>query len=377
MQVAVYYVSFSGPHSARLVCERQDVLSVNHVLTDAQLGAILCAWSTYGSVLHHAASTWSWRIPVLLQAAIPVVVLPFLIAMPQSPRWLVSRGRVDEARKVFADQHANGDLDDPLVQLELDEVVTALVAERDRASWLSMFTTRGNRWRMLIVIHTACGAQLNGVGIISYYLVPVLKTLGIAGYLDQCLISGGLSISNFIWATVASLLVERVGRRFLWLFSTGMMLVALIVVTALSAQFVKTGNDAVARTVIAFLYIFYAGYDLAWSPLNSAYTVEILTYHTRAKGLAVWTFATYLSLSFNTWVNPIALEHIAWKYYIVYIVVLCYLLLVIFFAYPETRGRTLEEVANVFDRDEPVPRPTPTETAKSSEDKSSAGGLEV
>jgi MFS family permease len=214
---------------------------------------------------------------------------------------------------------------------------------------------------MLIVLHTACGAQLNGVGIISYYLVPVLKSIGIASYLQQCLINGGLSISNFVWATIASMLTERVGRRPLWLFSTSVMLVSLVIITALSATFVSTGTDAVGRSVIAFLYLFYAGYDFAWSPLNSAYTVEILTYNMRAKGLAVWTFATYASLSFNTWVNPIALEHIAWKYYIVYIGVLCYLLVIIFFLYPETCGRTLEEVAHVFDRiNNPVDKPLDT-----------------
>lgn len=204
---------------------------------------------------------------------------------------------------------------------------------------------------MFIVINTACGAQLNGSGIISYWLVPVLKTLGITSYLSQCQISGGLSISNFFFATAASIAIERVGRRPLWLLSTGIMLVCLIAITALSAEYFKTHSSALAGTTVAFLYLFYAGYDLAWSPLNSAYTVEVLTYHMRAKGLALWTFATYVSLSFNTWVNPIALAHMGWKYYIVYIGVLCYLFAVVCFAYPETRGRTLEEVAQVFDQE--------------------------
>lgn len=86
------------------------------------------------------------------------------------------------------------------------------------------------------------------------------------------------------------------------------MLMALTVITALSAEFTKTGNKQIATACIGFLYVFYGGYDLAWSPLNSAYTVEVLNYHIRAKGLAVWTFTTYASLSFNTWVNSVALR---------------------------------------------------------------------
>lgn len=205
---------------------------------------------------------------------------------------------------------------------------------------------------MFVVIHTAAGAQLGGSGIVSYYLVPVLKLVGITSYTEQTLISACLNIWNFFLATGASFSIEKVGRRVLWLLSTGIMCLALCVVTGLSATFVTQPTPAIGRATIAFLFIFFGGYDLAWSPLNSAYTVEVLSYSIRAKGLAVWTFTTYASLSFNTWVNPKALASIGWKYYIVYVCVLVYLFIIIWFTYPETKGKTLEEVSEVFDKGE-------------------------
>lgn len=127
------------------------------------------------------------------------------------------------------------------------------------------------------------------------------------------------------------------------------MLATLAIITALSATFVEAPCPAIGGATIALLYRFYAGYDLAWSPLNVAYNVEILPFTIRAKGLAVWQGVTYCTLCINTWVNPVALNAIQWKYYLVYIGVLVYLIVVIWFFYPETRRRTLEENAEVFD----------------------------
>ena len=101
-------------------------------------------------------------------------------------------------------------------------------------------------------------------------------------------------------------------------------------------------------------------YDIAWTPLNIAYTVEVLPYHLRARGLAIWQMATAGALCINTWVNPIALKSIGYYYYIVYIAILVYLLVVAYFTFPETKGLSLEEVAERFDG--PSARVNPVES---------------
>lgn len=83
-------------------------------------------------------------------------------------------------------------------------------------------------------------------------------------------------------------------------------------------------------------------------PLGTPYTTEILPYGIRAKGIAISTISTYAALCINTWVNPIAMAAISWKYYFVYIGMCVYLFAVTWFFFPETKGRTLEEVAYVF-----------------------------
>jgi hypothetical protein len=104
--------------------------------------------------------------------------------------------------------------------------------------------------------------------------------------------------------------------------------------------------------VIPFLFIFFGGYDIAFTPLLISYPAEIWPFQLRARGMAVVLGSTYWALLFNIFVNPIALASITWKYYTVFISVLVIALVTIYFGYPETRGHTLEEMAVVFDGDE-------------------------
>lgn len=88
------------------------------------------------------------------------------------------------------------------------------------------------------------------------------------------------------------------------------------------------------------------------TPFQTAYPCEIWPYRLRSRGLTVTLTTSVVAIFFNTFVNPIALERIGWKYYIVFIVVLILLGLTVYFYYPETRGHTLEQMAVIFDGDD-------------------------
>lgn len=148
---------------------------------------------------------------------------------------------------------------------------------------------------------------------------------------------------------VGACLVDRAGRRALFLASTVIMLVSYVMITALSGSFTTTGTAAVGTAVVPFLFIYYAGYDIAFTPLVLAYPAEIWTFSLRAKGVAIAMMSNYGALLFNQFINPIAFEAIAWKYYIVYLVILLVILGTIYQWYPETHGYSLEEIAVIFD----------------------------
>jgi len=207
---------------------------------------------------------------------------------------------------------------------------------------------------MLLIVAIAWFSQWSGNGLVSFYLNQVFDSIGITNPTIQLLINGILAIWNLFWAVLAAILVERMGRRLLFNLSTVGMLIFFTMQTVCSAQFAIKGTEAAAHAVIAFIFLFYAAYDIAFTPLIISYTVEILPYSIRAKGFNVFNITVSVALIFNQYVNPIALSAIAWKYYIVYVCWIAFEMVFLWYFVIETKNRTLEETAALFDGEEEV-----------------------
>ncbi|KAF2661041.1 general substrate transporter [Lophiostoma macrostomum CBS 122681] len=313
-------------------------------------GAITSACITLGTLF--LSDSWSWRTPCLIQALFPALQLLGLRSVPESPRWLVSKGRTAEALAMLAKYHANGDSDDELVRYEFYEICEALEKERrdeTDVGFVAFARSKGNRHRLLICVLVGFMIQWAGNGIVSYYLAPILKSVGITSSVSQAGINLGLQVWNAILAGAGAVAVERYGRRPLWLISALGMLASFTIITALSAVFANPGIKAAGSAVVAFLFVFFGFYDIAFTPLSVAYPVEILPYSLRTKGFSITLTVIFVAGFFNQYVNPIALGAIQWKFYFVYIGTLIAMILIIYFLFPETKGRTLEEIALVFD----------------------------
>jgi MFS family permease len=87
------------------------------------------------------------------------------------------------------------------------------------------------------------------------------------------------------------------------------------------------------------------------------YALEVLPYSLRAKGMSIYMFTLMSAITFNILVNPIALEAIAWKYYFVFLTVLAVSFVAMYFVFPETSSRLLEDVAVIFDGEDALTAP--------------------
>jgi MFS family permease len=238
-----------------------------------------------------------------------------------------------------------------LVERELSEIVSAIRKETLAKSvkWSALVATPGNRKRLFLAVCVGAFAQWNGIGVVSYYLKLVLDSIGITDPFMQTLINGLLQIFNFAAALSAALLVDRLGRRTLFLWSGIGMLLSYIVWTACSAINNEQNNKAAGYVVVVCLFVFYFHYDIAYTPLLMSYPTEIFTYSLRSKGISCELLAIYVSLVIQAFVNPVGMENIGWKYYIVFCCLLVVFLGVTYFFFPETKGRSLEEIAEIFD----------------------------
>ncbi|EMC91174.1 hypothetical protein BAUCODRAFT_317249 [Baudoinia panamericana UAMH 10762] len=313
------------------------------------VGSIIAAWLTFGT--NHIPNNWAWRVPSIIQAVPSLIQLFFVWFVPESPRWMVAHGKVELAHRTLANVHANGNMDDEVVLLEIQEIKDTIKLEQEFESngWLELFRTKGMRHRLIILLTLGLFSQWSGNGLASYYLNIVLNQDGITNTNTQLVINGCLQILNFIVALGQCFVVDRFGRRTLFLVSTTGMLCAFIIWTAAAGSFHYHANVNEGNTVIAMVYIYYVFYNMAWSGLLVGYSAEILPYKVRAKGMTVMFLMVDIALFFNQYVNPIALKNIGWKYYIVYCVWLAVELVVVWFYYIETRYTPLEEIAKHFD----------------------------
>lgn len=157
--------------------QRAPMVSVYNALWN--LGSIAAAWITYGTF--RLENDWAWRIPSILQCLASVVQILSCFFLVESPRWLVSRGKDEKARDVITKYHADGNADDPIVDLEMEEIRRALDFELEisaSTSYLAFFKTKGNRHRFFIILAVGFFSQWSGNGLVSYYLTLVLDSIG-------------------------------------------------------------------------------------------------------------------------------------------------------------------------------------------------------
>ncbi|CAI6341298.1 unnamed protein product [Periconia digitata] len=314
------------------------------------LGAINAAWIAFGTL--RISSSWSWRLPVALQLFWSVAQLILILWCPESPRWLISVGRREQAKTLLSKYHANGDQNDQLVLREYTDICTSTEADQSRRAtgWSALFSTPGNRKRLMLSIVIGVATQWVGNGIMNFYLAPVLHTIGIESASKQQGINGGLQIYTWLLAFGAAFLAERAGRRRLFLTSVGTMLIFMSIVAICSALYSYTKSLTASYAVIISLFLFLGGYVIGLTPIPILYVSEIWPSRLRAKGTSVFWFSQAVATCFNQYVNPVALQRISWKYYLVYVGVLILVLAFMFICVPETKGLSLEEVHRMFDR---------------------------
>jgi MFS family permease len=228
------------------------------------VGGSVAGWVTFATRTY--SSSWAWRLPSLLQGLVPLLALPGFLFSTESPRWLISVGRKEEARAILAKYHAGGDTSSPLVNYEMVEISSAIEAEKEAhnsSSYLEMIKTPGNRRRLFCSITLGVFAQWSGNGVISYYLALILDSIGVKSVEEQTLISACLQVWNLIFSVIAGLLADRVGRRPLFMLSAAIMFISYSLVTGLSGAFDTSGKSGIGAAVIPFLFIFFAGYDIA------------------------------------------------------------------------------------------------------------------
>ncbi|KAJ5178772.1 hypothetical protein N7492_001982 [Penicillium capsulatum] len=309
----------------------------------------------------------SFRLAWGLQFVPCVILMAGLPFLPRSPRWLAKMDRTEEAITTLARIQAGGNVDDPLVVAEWEEITTVLAAERAAApGWRKFF--HNGMWRRTMAGFTVqAWQQLSGANVMTYYVVYVFQMANMTG--NILLVSSGVQYALFIvFTTIMFFFIDKTGRRALLMYGAlGMAACHFVVGGVLSAgEYVPDGVDGnlnvlirvtggKAHTVIAFCYLLIIIYALTLAPVAWVYAAEVWSLETRAVGMSISAVGNWLfNFALGLFVPP-GFANITWKLFIVFGVLCIGATVQVYFTYPETCGKTLEEVEELFSDNGPKP----------------------
>ncbi|KIJ90947.1 hypothetical protein K443DRAFT_14809 [Laccaria amethystina LaAM-08-1] len=303
----------------------------------------------------------SFRIPWGLQM-IPAIILSLgMLSFPGSPRFLLDTGRDEKALQVLADLHGGGDKTNELVVLEYEEIKQQVLYERTQGakSYLDLLKP-GNPRRVMLGMSIQMWSQLSGINVMMYYIVYVFQGAGLTDRRSNLTADSVQYVLNVALTIPAIIYIDKWGRRPMLLTGTLLMGFWLFLVGGLQARFghwgeldgnrvwAITDNSAATRAVIVCSYLFVCSFAITMGPVSWTYPAELYSLKIRGKAVSL---ATASNWAFNTalaFAVPPSLNTIAWKTYFIFGTFNFAAFIHILFMYPETVGRSLEEVEEIF-----------------------------
>ncbi|KAK3389785.1 general substrate transporter [Podospora didyma] len=329
--------------------ERARITAVNQMMV--AWGFFIALWTGVGE------SKWQnpnqWRLGFAIQAVPALVLGVGVLFIGESPRWLCLKGRHREAEEAFRNYHYDGSNDEwcraefALIQVNIEEEMRA----QGSLSWADLLRTPPFRRRLFVGSFVWAAAMLSGISFVQYFQGAIYATLQYDQ--DKQLLISGLYGSVAPVACILSLFfVDRIGRRKILIASSSLLSLCYLIITIIAAVFpAKPGqptNEAAQRGLIACIFAVSANYSALLGPMTWIIPPEVFTTELRAKANAVVQVIHYSISLVITQCSPIALAAVGWKYYILFVLTNGLCALVFAFAYPETRGKSLEQIDEIF-----------------------------
>ncbi|KAF2098073.1 general substrate transporter [Rhizodiscina lignyota] len=319
-------------------------------------GFSLSNWVTYG--FSFAGGAIAWRLPLAMQFIFIVILYATVPWLPESPRWLIAKNRIDEADKILADLEAT-DMDDPYIITQSKDIQWAVNFERENSvGWMDLLRGRTGDVGGTCTIRRfilGCGSQamqqLSGINVTSYYLTIVfIDSVGLSNTMAR-LLAACNSVSYLLFSFIGIPNVERWGRRKMMMYAAAGQAFCYLLITVLIRYNELNGyahRTEVAKASIAFFFLYYVFFGIGWQGVPWLYPTEINSLSMRTKGAAAGTATNWIFNFMVVEITPIGIDSLQWKFYIIWTVFNAAFVPIVYFFYPETAARTLEDLDRYF-----------------------------
>jgi sugar porter (SP) family MFS transporter len=291
-------------------------------------GILLAYFSNYLIGLQHfGLSEWRWELGVTGIPAALFFVLLFTI--PRSPRWLVKKGRIPEARNVLQN---TGAID---FEQELQEIVASIDSEQAHAA--ETLFSRKYLFPIFLAVTVGMFNQLSGINAILYYLNDIFAHAGfskVSGSLQAVAVGG----TNLLFTVIAMSVIDKIGRKILLLVGAVGMAACLAGV----AVIFFTGQHQ--SLLLGLLIGYIACFAFSQGAVIWVYLAEVFPNAVRAKGQSLGSFSHWFMNALISGTFPLLAASSGGYPFLFFAAMMVLQFFVVLFVYPETKGLSLEQM---------------------------------
>ncbi|KEF60286.1 uncharacterized protein A1O9_05137 [Exophiala aquamarina CBS 119918] len=298
-----------------------------------------CSYAPYGAV--------QWRLPLAIQIPWGIILFIGLATfMPDSPRILIRKDKIEEARKQFLNIRRDLNSHEAQAEFALMHAQIEFEKKREIKSLAEIFKLFRHRALVSIAVQTM--TSLTGVNVIQYYQTLLYKSLGINSHMILALASiyGTCAFVSNVLTT--RYILDWWGRRPMILTGLSSIVVIEIYAAVMQREFQNTDNKLGKGFAVLGIYLFVVFY---YGMLNSTtwlYGAEVLPIALRSKVMGLAAASHFIVNVGITEAGPSAFANIHENYYYVFVVCSFFFLVIAYFYFPETKQKTLEEIAAAF-----------------------------
>jgi sugar porter (SP) family MFS transporter len=281
----------------------------------------------------------SWR-PMFIVGVIPALILLIgMITLPETPRFLISKGNEEKGRRILS-KLEEPELVEPAISKMKEEIA---LAKESGKSWREIFSP-WLKTALFIGIGIMFVQQFVGINTVIYYSPVIFKNAGFASKTAAITASVSVGVVNVLLTIVSMSIIDKIGRRKLYLYGTAGIVISLIAL-AISFAFQESLGDSMKWFTVAFVLLYIMFFAISLGPLGWLIISEIYPLKVRGVGMSIgalsnWGFNAIVTFTFLTLINlltatgafllyaAIGVVGLIWGYYYI----------------PETKGITLEEI---------------------------------
>lgn len=306
------------------------------------LGLLPTALGNIGILVCFLSGTfYEWRILALIGAILAVPFLGVIWFIPETPRFLISRGKEEQSRRAL--QWLRGS--DTDIDKEFHELQKNQQDSDDQNESVFVLFSRTNLKLLSIVLGMMFFQQFSGINAVIFYTTKIFKEAG--STLDESICTTIVGVVNFVSTFIAAVLIDRLGRKILLYISSVSMLISLAVLGAYFYLKEETDQDVLVvgwLPLVSFM-VYVLGFSLGFGPVPWLMMGEILPAKIRGPAASVstafnWTCTFIVTKTFLPIIEAIGPHYTFWLFGVVILLALIFSILCV----PETRGQSLADI---------------------------------